>query len=34
MDINPHLCVWTNFTFDYVYDEMHTQDFVYDNTAR
>jgi len=31
---NPHLCVWQNFTFDYVYDENSTQEFVYENTAK
>jgi chromosomal replication initiation ATPase DnaA len=34
MDLNPHLCVWQNFTFDYVYDHDSTQEFVYDNTAK
>jgi len=34
MDMNPHLCVWQNFTFDYVYDAVATQEFVYDNTAK
>jgi len=24
MDMNPHLCVWQNFTFDYVYDATAT----------
>ena len=24
MDLNPHLCVWQNFTFDYVYDDNST----------
>ena len=31
---NPHLCVWHHFAFDYVYDQLSTQAFVYDNTAR
>ena len=31
---NPHLCVWQNFAFDYVYDETSTQEFVYKNTAK
>lgn len=34
MDANPHLCVWQNFTFDYVYDQDSTQEFVYENTAK
>ena len=34
MDVNPHLCVWQNFTFDYVYDQNATQEFVYENTAK
>jgi len=34
MDQNPHLCVWQNYSFDYVYDENSTQEFVYDNTAK
>ena len=34
MDINPHLCVWQNYTFDYVYDQTSTQEFVYNNTAK
>jgi Cdc6-like AAA superfamily ATPase len=34
MDSNPHLCVWQNFTFDYVYDHSSTQEFVYNNTAK
>jgi kinesin family protein 3/17 len=34
MDQNQHLCVWQSFTFDYVYDENSTQEFVYENTAR
>lgn len=34
MDLNPHLCVWQNFSFDYVYDEQSTQDLVYENTAK
>ena len=34
MDLNPHLCVWQSFTFDYVYDEKSTQEFVYENTAK
>ena len=31
---NPHLCVWQNYSFDYVYDECSTQEFVYENTAK
>lgn len=31
---NPQLCVWHNFTFDYVYDPAATQNFLYDNTAK
>mmetsp|Transcript_30472 Transcript_30472/g.22602 ORF Transcript_30472/g.22602 Transcript_30472/m.22602 type:complete len:133 (+) Transcript_30472:326-724(+) len=31
---NPHLCVWQNFTFDCVYDETSTQEYVYENTAK
>jgi Cdc6-like AAA superfamily ATPase len=31
---NPQLCVWHNFTFDYVYDPSSTQNFLYDNTAK
>ena len=34
MDLNPHLCVWQSFSFDYVYDENSTQEFVYENTAK
>ena len=34
MDSNPHLCVWQHFTFDYVYDQNSTQEFVYENTAK
>ena len=34
MDLNQHLCVWQSFTFDYVYDERSTQEFVYENTAK
>ena len=34
MDLNPHLCVWQNFSFDYVYDERSTQENVYENTAK
>ncbi len=34
IDQNPHLSVWQRFTFDWVYDEASTQDFVYNNTAR
>ena len=34
MDLNPHLCVWQNFTFDFVYDQHATQEFVYENTAK
>ena len=34
MDLNPHLCVWQNFTFDFVYDQLATQEFVYENTAK
>ena len=34
IDLNPHLCVWQNFSFDYVYDEASTQEFVYENTAK
>ena len=34
MDLNPHLSVWQSFTFDYVYDEKSTQEFVYENTAK
>lgn len=30
---NPHLCVWHPFTFDWVYDPVSTQDFIYDHTA-
>ncbi len=30
---NQHLCVWHNFTFDWVYDPLATQDFLYENTA-
>ena len=31
---NPHLVVWHNFTFDWVYDQQSTQDFLYENTAQ
>jgi GTPase SAR1 family protein len=24
MEQNPHLCIWQNFGFDYVYDENST----------
>lgn len=24
IEMNPHLCVWQNFTFDYVYDDEST----------
>jgi len=36
MDIeeNPQLCVWHNFTYDFVYDPGSTQNFLYDNTAK
>lgn len=34
MDQNPHLCVWQHFSFDHVYDEHSTQEFVYENTAK
>ena len=34
IDNNPHLVVWQNFTFDHVYDEMSTQEYVYENTAK
>jgi len=34
IDQNPHLCVWQSFTFDYVYDETSTQEYVYENTAK
>ena len=34
MDMNQHLCVWQHFTFDYVYDQMDSQEFVYENTAK
>lgn len=34
MDLNPHLCVWQHFTFDYVYDHDSSQEFVYNNTAK
>ena len=34
IDNNPHLVVWQNFTFDHVYDELSTQEFVYENTAK
>lgn len=34
IEANPHLCVWQNFTFDYVYNENSTQEFVYENTAK
>ena len=34
MEMNPHLCIWQNFAFDFVYDEDSTQEFVYENTAR
>lgn len=34
MEQNPHLCVWQNYNFDYVYDENSTQEFVYHNTAK
>jgi len=34
MDLNPHLCVWQNFTFDFVYDQHATQEFFYENTAK
>lgn len=34
MDLNQHLCVWQSFTFDYVYDERSSQEFVYENTAK
>lgn len=26
---NPHLCVWHNFSFDWIYDYKSTQDFIY-----
>jgi len=32
--MNPHLSVWQSFTFDFVYDENSTQEFVYENTAK
>jgi hypothetical protein len=28
------LCVWQSYSFDYVYDQDSTQEFVYENTAR
>jgi kinesin family protein 3/17 len=31
---NPQLCMWHNFTFDYVYDPSATQNFLYENTAK
>ena len=31
---NPHLCVWQNYSFDYVYDEVSIQEFVCENTAK
>lgn len=34
IEVNPHLCVWQSYTFDYVYDQDSTQEFVYTNTAR
>ena len=34
IDSNPHLCVWQTYSFDYVYDENSTQEFVYENTAK
>jgi DNA replication protein DnaC len=34
MDANPHLCVWQTFTFDHVYDQVSTQENVYENTAK
>ncbi len=34
IEANPHLCVWQHFTFDYVYDEESSQEFVYENTAK
>ena len=34
IDANPHLCVWQHFSFDHVYDEHSTQEFVYENTAK
>lgn len=34
VDVNPNMAAWQNFTFDYVYDQNSTQDFVYTNTAK
>jgi len=31
---NPHLGVWQSYNFDYVYDHVSTQEFVYENTAK
>jgi hypothetical protein len=34
MDQNPHLCVWQHYSFDHVYDDQATQEYVYHNTAK
>jgi kinesin family protein 3/17 len=34
IEMNPHLCVWNAFSFDFVHDMNDSQEFVYENTAR
>ena len=34
IEMNPHLCVWQSFSFDFVYDPTSTQEQVYNNTAK
>lgn len=34
IDLNPHLSMWQQYSFDYVYDMDATQEFVYENTAK
>lgn len=34
IEMNPHLCIWQSYSFDYVYDQESTQDLVYNKTAK
>ena len=34
IELNPHLCVWQAYSFDFVHDMGDSQEFVYENTAK